>query len=374
MWKPHLTKKQLAVVIGTTLGAFVTLAFLYLQNDIHKNYLDPKIPFQVYQPPEAPDYTGVAGWYLNPALAGYTADPRKVDVFFIHATTFDGGKGWLAPVNSNAIANDVQTVQLPNYAAPFSITGNIYAPKYRQASLFSQLTLRDDAREARQYPYRDIEAAFRQFIKSRRGGRGFVIVGVEQGGLLAERLLRDIVAPDPELKSQLVAAYLLETFVPEQMLAGDAAPLPACRDRQQTGCAVAYASIDAGRPDMALQVLQKSVYWNGDAVTATGSRKAVCVNPLSGGTTTDPAESKQSLGATNATGLEWGTTPALIMRKVSARCLGGLLFVNKPNSPSFEDGGSWEDKRKVNPYNLFYGDLQEDIRARWLAFHAAQPG
>jgi len=372
MWKPHLNNRQLAVIIGATLGAFLTLVFLYLQNDIHKNYLDPKIPFQVYQPPTAPDYSKDSGWYLNPAIAGYTPDPRKVDVFFIHATTFNGGKAWLAPINSNAIANDVMTVQLPNYAAPFAVTGNIYAPKYRQASLFTQLTLRDDAREARQFAYRDVEAAFRQFLKTRRGGRGFVVVGVEQGGLMAERLLRDIVAPDPSLKSQLVAAYLLETFVPEQIFTAPEAQIFACRDRQQTGCVLAYASIEAGRPDQALQVLQKSVYWNGDTLTAVGSRKALCVNPLSGSMDTGQADARQSLGATNATGLEWGTIPALIMRKVSARCLGGLLFVNKPNSPSFEDGGSWEDKRKVNPYNLFYGDLQADMRARWLSFQAQE--
>ncbi|MBW8881318.1 MAG: DUF3089 domain-containing protein [Asticcacaulis sp.] len=373
MWKQILQKRKLSLLIGGFIGAFVALAFLYLQNDIHRNYLDPKTPFQVYRPPAAPDYAKADSWFFNPAIARYTPDPRKVDVFFVHATSFDGGKGWLGPIDSNAIQAEVHRTQLPNYAAPFAIMGNIYAPRYRQASLYTQLTLREDAREARQFAYRDVEAAFRAFLAKRRGGRGFVIVGVEQGGLLAERLLRDIVAPDPELKSQLVGAYLLETLAPENQFGNPSSIVPACMARNQVGCVVAYLSVEAGRPDQALQLLQKAVYWDGDALVAVGSQKAVCVNPLLGTATGQEADAKHALGATNATGLEWGTEPPLTVHKVSARCLGGLLFVDKPGSPSFRDDGTWEQQRKVNSYNLFYGDLEADMQARWQAFQAIEP-
>ncbi len=399
MWKQILQKRKLSIIIGACSGAVLALAFLYLQNDLHRNYLDPKIPFQIYSPPAAPDYQKASSWYLNPAIANYYADPRKVDVFFIHATSYDGGnmghrpraKGGYFPVapvdsavdiraemvstmiESNAIQDEVRRIQLPNYAAPFSIMGNIYAPKYRQASLYTQLTLRDDAREARAFAYGDIEKAFAVFLKTRRGGRGFVIVGVEQGGLLAERLIRDFVVPDPALKSQLVSAYFLETLVPEQQFGSLSTWVPACLTRTQTGCAFAYISVDSGRPDKALQMLQKAVYWSGgDTLDAMGSQKGVCVNPLLGMTTNEPADAKLSLGATNATGLEWGTEPALIAHKVQAHCLGGLLFVDKPDSPTFRDAGTWEDRRKVPPYNLFYGDLEADIQARWQSFQTQQ--
>ena len=370
MWKQILKERRRSLVIGAAIGSFVALAFLYLQNDIHRNYLDPKIPFPVYQTPPAPDYGKMDGWHLNPALARFYADPRKVDVFFIHATSFNGGKDWLGSTGSNAVQEEVHRIQLPNYAAPFGIMGNIYAPKYRQASLYTQLTLREDAREARQFAYQDVEAAFRIFLKERRGGRGFVIVGVEQGGVLAERLIRDIVVPDPDLRQQLVTAYLLETLVPESQFGPQSPWLPACMSRQQTHCLVSYVTINSGRPDIALQVLQKAVYWEGDELTALGSAKGVCVNPLLGMASNEEVEAKHSLGATNATGLEWGTEPPLTPRKVSAHCLRGLLFVDKPNSPSLRDDGTWEGQRKVNPYNLFYGDLQADIQARWQTYQA----
>ncbi len=371
MWAQGFRKRWKAILIGAVGGTVLAVAGFYLQNDLHRNALDPKVPFQIYlttRLPKAPDYRKAASWYLNPALARYYADPRKVDVFFLHGTTFDGGKDWLGGIDNPQVTHDVERIQIPNYAGPFSVMGNVYAPKYRQASLYSQLTGRDDAREARSFAYGDAEAAFRAFLKQRRGGRGFVIVGVEQGGLLVERLLRDDIATDPALRSQLVAAYMLETLAPQTLFTSSGS-IPVCTGRDATGCAVAYLSVDSGRPDQALQVLKRAVAWEGsnDLVTL-GSDKAVCVNPLSGAPPTGGVDAHRSLGATNATGLEWGAEPALLLRKVSARCLSGLLIVDKPDSPTFRDGPAWVDQRKVNPYNLFYGDLQADMQARWQAF------
>src|SRR5204863_308586 len=79
-------------------------------------------------------------------------------------------------------------VMAPNYIGPFVSVGRVFAPKYRQASLYTQLTLRDDAREARQFAYGDVREAFRSYLNHDNGGRPFLIVGVEQGGTLALRL------------------------------------------------------------------------------------------------------------------------------------------------------------------------------------------
>ena len=376
MMKALLASPLRRWLLTVAAGVFVLilcLALIYLQNDIHRNYLDPKMPFQIYKPPPAPDYTDADGWYLNPAIARYYADPRKVDVFFIHGTSFNGHSGWLGGTSSNAIKDEVQRVQLSNYAAPFAIMGNVYAPKYRQASLYTQLTLKQDAVEARQFAYGDIEAAFRQFLKTRRGGRGFVIVGLEQGGLLAERLVRDEVTSKPDLSQQLVAAYFLDTAASEQQFGVNGAILHACQSRQESDCVVSYIAVDSHRPDLALQMTQKAAKWQGDTLTALDADKPVCVNPLVGAATSQQIDAKRSQGATNATGLEWGADPALIAHKVSARCMGGLLFVDKPDSPAFKSPSSWEDRRKVRPYNLFYGDLQADLQARWQSFQASAP-
>ncbi len=367
-WVKRVSRRQWMVGAAVSAVAVLGLAWTFLQDDLYKDHLGPKTPFQIYTPPPPPNYANAGDWYLNPQLAGYFADPRKVDVFFVHGTSFDGGRQWLGSIDSNAAAAEVQNVQLSNYAGPFSLAGNVYAPRYRQASLFTQMTLGEDALEARQFPYRDIEAAFRDFIRTRRGGRGFVIVGVEQGGVLAERLLTDIVAKDESLRSQLVAAYLMQTLAPASAFAG---PIQPCAARNATGCLVAYMSVDSGRPDKAIQALQKSVAWGADGTLETlGTEKAVCVNPVLGIASEEKVDAHRALGATNATGLEWGTDPAVIAHRVASRCVSGLLFVDKPKTPSFNDGGSWEVRHKVSPYNLFYGDLEADLAERWQAFQS----
>ncbi len=367
-WIKRVTRRQWMAGAALSTAAILGLALVSLQDDLYKDHLAPKTPFQIYTPPPPPDYANAGNWFLNPQLAGYFADPRKVDVFFVHGTSFDGGRQWLGSIDSNAAAAEVQNVQLPNYAGPFSVAGNIYAPHYRQASLFTQMTIGEDALEARQFSYRDVETAFRDFIRTRRGGRGFVIVGVEQGGVLAERLLTDIVAKDTALRSQLVAAYLLQTLAPASAFAG---PIQPCNARNATGCVVAYMSVDSGRPDKAIQVLQKAVAWGADGTLETlGSERAICVNPVLGVASDEKVDAHRALGATNATGLEWGTDPAVIAHKVASHCVGGLLFVDKPKSPSFKDSGSWEERHKVSPYNLFYGDLEADLAERWQAFQS----
>ena len=360
-----------AAVLGGLASVIVAsvVAYLYLENDIHRLPLDPKIPFQINVPPKAPDYAKRDAWFLNPAKDGYTADPRKVDVFFVHGTSFNGGPNWLGAVDDARAAQEVTSVQLPNYAGPFSVFGDIYAPRYRQASMFSQLGSGEDSREARQFPYRDIEAAFDAFLRTRRDGRGFAIVGVEQGGILAERLLATRIGSDPELRSQLVAAYLIETLVPADAEGVAYLGAPPCQDRAQPGCVIAYTSVDSVSPDKFFRLFHRGVYWKSDDTLASiEGRPALCVNPLIGAQTEVAAEAELSRGATNATNLEWGVQPALIPHKVSARCYGGFLVVGKPPSDSFNYAGTWEERRKVRHYNLFYGDLADDFQQRLLAF------
>ena len=145
----RVTRRQWKAAGGAMVVIVLAIGWIYSQNDFHKDHLNPKTPFQIFNPPAAPRYAEAGSWFLNPQLAGYFADPRKVDVFFVHATSFDGGSNWLGPIDSNAAQQVVQNVQLPNYAGPFSFAGNIYAPRYRQGSLFTQLTLSEDSKEAR---------------------------------------------------------------------------------------------------------------------------------------------------------------------------------------------------------------------------------
>lgn len=345
---------SLVVVLAAGVWAF--------WGDLVSTALDPKVPFQTYDPPPAPDYSRAGSWHLRPAAG----DTRDADVFFVGPTTYDGGRNWNARIDHPRALRQFREVMAPNYVGPFVSVGRIYAPRYRQASLYTLTTLREDAREARQFAYGDVRDAFRAYLARDNGGRPFVLVGVEQGGTLALRLLSEELARNPGLESQIVAAYLIDTVAP-----ADDPPILPCVQRNEAGCLAAWAEVRQGDAEAARRLLDRALVWSpqGELVNLS-PRPALCFNPILGAVTDRPAPARLHLGAANATGLEWGARPAFMARQVAARCEDGVLRVSLPKSTSLRQKGSWADRRKVPGFNLFYADLEADAKARLAAWRA----
>ena len=360
--------------VGVGLGAFVCLvvgALLLWRDDILEALLDPQIPYEVYRPPPAPDYAKAADWLMLPPRPA--KGPRAVDVFFVHPTTFDGGKNWNGAIEDQAAAARFNRVMAPNYTAPFASVGRMFIPRYRQASLYTSLSVFDDAIEAREFAYGDVAAAFAYFRQHLNDGRPFILVGVEQGGSLAARLLADVIAPDPALRARLVGAYLVDTVVPAVDY-GPGAPVPACARRDEAGCVVAWVSVPRGEFGKASEIVRRARVWNdrGRLVSLAG-RAPLCVNPLLGAQTDAEAPPRLNLGAANATGLEWGVRPGFMARQVGAQCVDGVLRVSRARSASLRPSGDWIDRLRPHGYNLFWADLEADAKARASAW-AGRPG
>jgi hypothetical protein len=350
---------------GFALVGLVLLIVAIWRGDILRAALDPQIPFQTYDPPPAPDYTQTQAWALKEDRAP-GAGPAAV--FFVHSTTFDGGSEWNGRIDHAAADAYLKRVVLPNHAGPFARSGAISAPRYRQGSLYTRLSLRDDSREARAFAYRDIEAAFDVWLAGHPDGP-IILAGVEQGGELLERLVRERVAINPALRRRLVAAYLIDVVVPVDRLSAE---VPACQTRQQTSCIVAFAPVQEGQDRTAFQRLRRALIWDerGRLVELDG-RPAVCVNPVTGTSEGSAVPARLHHGATNATGLEWGARPALTAREIATQCRGGLLRHTAPSRESFRATGSWADRRKVTQYNLFFSDIELDAQTRLAALGTA---
>jgi hypothetical protein len=369
---PARTRRGAQFWAGIALGALVLVVItglLVWRDDILEALLDPKIPYAVYRPPPTPDYQSPTAWARLPGPV--TAGDPPVDVFFIHSTTFDGGKDWNGPIGTRVAAKRLTRSVLPNYAGPFASVGRVFAPRYRQASLYTSLTLFDDALQARQFAYGDVRTAFLSFL-TRIGSRPFIIAGVGQGGELGARLLTDVVAPNAGLRGRMVAAYLVDTVTPaEDHAAGSSQP--ACQSRQQAGCVVAW--ISARRYDFvrSQKIMSRSVVWTPDGrLVGLAGREPLCVNPLLGAQSDAEAPPRLNLGAANATGLEWGVRPGFMARQVGARCEGGILRVTRPRSGLLRPSGDWADRLRAPGYNLFWADVEADAQARadtWLAGH-----
>jgi hypothetical protein len=356
------------ILMGVAAAALALGAFFVWQDDIFEAFLNPQVPYTVYRPPPAPDYALTAAWDQLPR----PGERRDVDVFFIHPTTFDGGKDWNGPIADPAAAALYGGTVAPNYAAPFAAAGAIFAPRYRQASLYTSLTLFDDAVEAREFAYGDVKAAFDYYLAHLSGGRPFILVGVEQGGSLAARLLADEIGPDPDLRRRLVAAYLIETPVRAD---DPSLGFPACQSRAEAGCVVAWVSASPGDFRRILNIYTRSQVWSPDGrLVALGRAPLLCVNPLLGARSDEAAPPRLNLGAANATGLEWGTRPGFMARQVGAQCVGGVLHVDRPRSASLEPQGGWVERLRTPPYNLFWADLEADALARKAAYNPKPRG
>ena len=355
---PRLTLRQWFGWAGFALVFLLTAAVAVWRGDILRAGLDPQVPFQTYQPPPAPDYARPEAWALNEVRV---PDAGPAAVFFVHSTTYDGGAEWNGPVGDPKSDAYLERVVLPNYAGPFARLGPVSAPRYRQGSLYTRLTLRDDAREARAFAYRDVAAAFETWIARHPEGP-IVLAGVEQGGELVERLLRERVATDPALRQRLVAGYLMDVVTPAD---GLSPRVPACARRNQTGCVVGFSPVGEGNDGAARRRLRRALVWDARGrLVELGEREPLCVNPVTGSTSTAPVAARLNRGATNATGLEWGTHPALLTREIATQCRDGLLRHTEPEMESFRQTGGWADRRKSRPYNLFYGDIEADAQAR----------
>jgi hypothetical protein len=367
---PVRPAKRIPMWARFAIGLLLVLGLVgYVGRDnLFQHWLDPRVPFQTYQPPPQPDYRQSSSWVLWSSKNRGT--DLKADVFFVHPTTFDGGKHWNGPIDDVRANRILERDMLPNYAGPFVRVGTIYAPRYRQASLYTQLTNRDDAREARRFAYNDIKAAFLRWKQQSDPDRPLILVGVEQGGVLVSRLLQEEIAGDPELKKRLVAAYLIGSIVAKDEY-GPQSPVPACQDPGQTHCVLAWSEVrseDAGR---ALELMQRSLIWSRQGRLADlGNRAILCVNPVTGKESSQDLTPSSGKGAVNATGLEWGVRPALLQGQVSSRCVDGILRVSGTTSPSLRRQWGWAANLRAPAYNLFFSDIESDALTRLKAWRS----
>lgn len=355
--------RMMVAVLAAAIGG-ATFAYSYWRDDILRHDLDPGQPFQTYRPPAAPDYASPSAWYVRPA-----ASPSgQASTFFVHSTTFDGGRDWLGAIDDRKAARRALRDILPNYAGPFWSFGPVWAPRYRQASLYAyRLTLREDAREARMFAFADVAAAFRVFLSEAPKGRPLILAGVGQGAQIVDRLARES-AGDPALRSRIVAVYLMEEVTPAREF-GPGSSLHLCRTRNEAGCVVAWRTLQTGRSDRG-KILSRAVVWGaGDQLALWQGDVAACVNPVSGAADETLMSRDLHLGGANASGLGLGDVPRRFAKQVETQCDEGFLMASTPEVSELRPSGGWAEQLRAPPFNLFYFDIKADVSARLSAWY-----
>ena len=260
---------------------------------------------------------------------------------------------------------------LPNEIGPAASLGDIYAPKYRQATLFSFFTHKYDGVAARQFAYGDVKRAFANFLSRIGSERPFVLIGYGQGGLHVLRIAEDYLAPDEALTNRLAAAYIIDQPTPIDFVERQLGGVAVCARPNDVRCIVSYVGFESRFDEEIERARTRSMYWGAEGdLVATRGHELVCINPITWTETTAYAGKEEHLGAASATGIKFGSSPPSFSRSVGAQCVNGVLIVDRPEQKFLRQRGWFGDKWKARDYNLFYFDLRENLSTRLVALAA----
>ncbi|MGD8307796.1 MAG: DUF3089 domain-containing protein [Chromatiales bacterium] len=300
---------------------------------------------------EALDYARDQNWAALPstadaadqspiaAMAAPQPRERRADVFFVHPTTYLSMFGWNATTDDERLNNLTAKGPIRLQASAFNGCCRVFAPRYRQAALRAFMSRSPRARDAMDLAYGDVRQAFLYYLEHLDEGRPLIIASHSQGTLHAIRLLEEFFADDPTLRGRLVVAYLIGW-----PLACDGLPgIPACERASDTGCFVSWSTY----------------VWGTERAHGKGAENACCVNPLTWQRGDGYAPAELNLGGIpyKFDRIDPGVT--------DARCVGGKLWVHKPDPDGYIALGR---NLHLMDYNLFYANIRENARQRVQAF------
>jgi hypothetical protein len=215
-------------------------------------------------PSAAPDYSKDSSWLCLPGRSdscasslpttaltpsGYgpvstsstTKDP-PLDCFYVYPTvSSDPG------MNSDMNAGREEKLTTETQFARFASVCRTFAPIYRQMTLtaVAAYSAGADIAPAAQLAYNDVLAAWRNYIRTRNGGRPFVLIGHSQGSLMLQQLIAGEIEKDPALAARMKLAIIpgYNVLVPQgKLVGGTFRKTPLCSRPGETGCVMAWSS------------------------------------------------------------------------------------------------------------------------------------
>jgi hypothetical protein len=215
-------------------------------------------------PSPAPDYAKDSSWLclpgrkdacatrlpttaLNPngygsnGLSPVASNP-PVDCFYVYPTVSND-----AGLNSDMIPGPEEKLTAQTQFARFASVCRTFAPVYRQMTLASiaAYSTGGDVRPNVMIAYRDVVAAWRNYLATRNHGRPFVLIGHSQGSLLLQQLIAREIEKDPAVAARMKLGILAgwNVIVPQgKLVGGTFKSTPLCSRDGETGCVIAWSS------------------------------------------------------------------------------------------------------------------------------------
>ncbi|MFN8265360.1 MAG: DUF3089 domain-containing protein [Chitinophagaceae bacterium] len=308
-----------------------------------------------------PDYSQLKYWAAHP----WKKDPSdsiplpfineerdsSVDVFFIHPTTLTDKKSngivWNASVDDAELNAKTDYTSILYQASVFNQHARIFAPRYRQAHLYSFFTT-DKAKgvAALSLAYEDIKKSFEYYLAHYNHGRPIIIASHSQGTVHAARLLKEYFEIQPR-SNQLVCAYLIGMYLPRNYFSAYAP----CKDSASTGCFVGWRTF---RRNYTAPYVE------------TETEPCWVVNPLSWTST------EQRIDKSNNTGAVLYNYNRMYRHTNDAQIHKGVLWISRPKFPfSF-----LYRSKNYHPgdINLFYKNVRTNVDTRIKAYFHQKTG
>lgn len=371
--------KKILIGIAVLALAAGTAAYMYRDQIgmmIAFSRLKPEHSFAEAPPPAAPDYSQPQSWAALPdrkdaADVVPSADVQdrqataEVDVFFVHPTTFFGTAAWNQSLDDGSTNQLTDAFVLRGQASVFNSCCKIYAPRYRQATIYSFMDNTGSGSAALKLAYEDVERAFDYFIEHYNQGRPFILAAHSQGSVHVRTLLEKRITGTP-LRERLVAAYPIGFGIDRDEMAKAVPDVPVCESADQIGCAVTWNAIGP------------------QAAKFGDSSKSICVNPLTWHADGAAAEASLNLGGVAYPGTFEGTLadvkgvppdfvnakPVVEVGVADAQCIDGMLRVMDIHSQNYSARPMGRDNYHIYDYNLFHMNLRKNVEtkvAKYLA-------
>lgn len=366
----RLVRKFLYVVVGLIVIALAaSLAYRLWGVNMMRMAMVPTRAFEQQAPVDAAAYRDAARWLARPDIPGNPAlwtpagqKPRAqaggAAVFFIHPTSYLNRAHWNAPLDDGE-ANDRAALFLRGQASAFNEAGEIWAPRYRQATFGAFLTDAGAAAGALDLAYRDVTAAFDAFLSQIAPDRPIILAGHSQGALHLMRLLKERVAGKP-VAQRIVAAYVVGWPV-SRTADLPAMGLPECARADQAGCILSWQSFaEPADPTLIADIFDQSTGLTGAARRGTAM---ICTNPLTG--TPDaaaPASANRGSIIPDSSLKNARFEAGLIGARCDPR---GFLLIGEPPEmgPYVLPGNNYH----VYDYSMFWANVRADAARRLAA-------
>jgi len=356
------------VAFLTALVIAAAIVFRIWGNELIRWRFVPATAFEAQAALPANAYDAPEMWFARPGVkenaaswtpAGYEAKAKgKAAIFFIHPTSYLTRDHWNAPLDDKE-ANDLTDLFLRGQASAFNAAGDIWAPRYRQATFGAFLTTKPDAGSALDMAYRDVTRAFDVFLREIGPHRPIILAGHSQGALHLMRLLKERVAGTP-LAARIAAAYVVGWPI-SRTADLPALGLPECTRADQRGCILSWESFaEPADPTLILDTFDRTTGLTGQPRRGT---RIVCTNPLTG---TADAAAPAGANAGTLFPAQDMSGATVEVGKVPARCAGrGFLLIGE--APQLGPYALPGNNFHVYDYALFWVNIRADAARRLAA-------